>query len=261
MGDLIKMDFYRMFRSKAFIISNIILFLVNVFGKVIEVMISNLSNSIAESTGTEAIKYNYTADLSSVFIEPLWLSMLLIVILISVVTFSYADIANGFIKNIAGQVSKKGYTVISKFIVLCVHNLVFFCVGVAGKLLGQFVIGGNFNVDTENLPIALATFCCKWLLLQALSAIVLFISTGLKNKTLASVIGVILGSGSLIIVHLMIDSQVEQFLKVNLSEYDPSSLIQGGTGFMFANAIGVSLVIIAVFLPITVTIFNKSDVK
>ena len=46
-----------------------------------------------------------------------------------------------------------------------------------------------------------------------------------------------------------------------VSEYDPSSLIQGGAGFMFANAIGVSLVVIAVFLPLTVTIFNKSDVK
>ena len=46
-----------------------------------------------------------------------------------------------------------------------------------------------------------------------------------------------------------------------VSEYDPSSLIQGGTGFMFANAIGVSIVVIAIFLPLTVTIFNKSDVK
>ena len=48
---------------------------------------------------------------------------------------------------------------------------------------------------------------------------------------------------------------------INPSEYDPSALIQGGASFMFANAIGVSLVVIAVFLPLTVTIFNKSDVK
>lgn len=261
MGNLIKMDFYRMFRSKAFIISNIVIFVLNIIGKVLELLLFNFSKGFADEADQAELVYNFTENLSSVFINPLWLSMMIIVILISAVTFSYADIANGFIKNIAGQVNQKGHTVISKFLVLCVHNLVFLCVGVIGKVVSQFIIGGNFNVDTADMPVAIATFLCKWLLLQALCAIILFVSTGLKNKTLASVIGVILGSGSLMIIHLMIDSQVEQFVKVNLSDYDPSSLIQGGTSFMFANAIGVSLVIIAIFIPLTVTIFNKSDVK
>lgn len=261
MGNLIKMDFYRMFRSKAFIISNIVIFGINIIGKLLELLLFNLAKGLVDESEQAEMVFDYTENLSSVFINPLWLSMMIIVILISAVTFSYADIANGFIKNIAGQVNQKGLTVISKFLVLCVHNLVFLCVGVIGKVVSQFIIGGNFKIDTADMPIAIATFLCKWLLLQALCAIILFVSTGLKNKTLASVIGVILGSGSLMILHLMIDSQVEQFLKINLSEYDPSSLIQGGAGFMFANAIGVSLVVIAVFLPLTVTIFNKSDVK
>lgn len=261
MGNLIKMDFYRMFRSKAFIISNIVIFGINIIGKLLELLLFNLAKGLVDESEQAEMVFDYTENLSSVFINPLWLSMMIIVILISAVTFSYADIANGFIKNIAGQVNQKGHTVISKFLVLCVHNLVFLCVGVIGKVVSQFIIGGNFKIDTADMPIAIATFLCKWLLLQALCAIILFVSTGLKNKTLASVVGVILGSGSLMILHMMIDSQVEQFIKINPSEYDPSALIQGGASFMFANAIGVSLVVIAVFLPLTVTIFNKSDVK
>lgn len=263
MGNLIKMDFYRMLHSKTFLVSNIVIFLLNIVGKIFEMIMTNISNNLAKEMSSEAavIEFNKTAELSSVFINPFWISMMIIVILISAVTFSYADISNGFIKNIAGQVNQKGYTVISKFFVLCVHNFIFLSVGSISRVVSQFVIGGSINVDSENMAIAIATFLCKWLLLQALSAIILFISTGLKNKTLASVIGVILGSGSLMILHLMIDSEVERILNVNLSNYDPSTLIQGGTGFMFANAIGVSLVVIAIFLPLTVTIFNKTDVK
>ena len=264
MGNLVKMDFYRMFRSKAFIISNIIIFISGILGKVAELLLYNLSVQMAkesEEMAASITEYSYTADLSDIFINPFWISMLLIVVLVSAVSFSYADIANGFIKNIAGQVKKKGHTVISKFIVLCVHNLIFFCVAALGRIAGQFVIGGNFKIDAADMPIGIGTFICKWLLLQALCTIILFISTGLKNKTLASVVGVILGSGSLMILHLMIDGRVKQFVDINLSDFDPSVLIQGSAGFMFANAIGVSLVVIAIFLSLTVSIFNKSDVK
>lgn len=167
MGNLIKMDFYRMFRSKAFIISNIVIFGLNIIGKLIELVMFNLAKGLVEESEQAEMVYNYTENLSSIFINPLWLSMMIIVILISAVTFSYADIANGFIKNIAGQVNHKGHTVISKFLVLCVHNLVFLCVGVLGKVVSQFIIGGSFNIDTAEMPIAIATFLCKWLLLQA----------------------------------------------------------------------------------------------
>lgn len=252
-----------MFRSKSFIISNIIILICCIAGSPLSLGIHRLGENFVKMSDdpSAAIEpFNFTADLSGIFINPIANSMLLIVILISAVTFSYADLANGFIKNIAGQVNQKGHTVISKFIVLLMHNCIFFVSGLIGQVIGQFIIGGNFHIDGKNIPIAIGTFFCKLLLLQALCAIILFISTGLKNKTFASVIGVILGSGSLMIVHLMIDSQVERFLKINLSEYDPSFLIQASSDFMFWNAIIVSLVVMAIFLPLTVTVFNKRDV-
>ena len=257
MGNLIKMDLYRMFRTKSFIVSNIIILISCILSAPLSLFMYNIEANFAE---TPVPPFDPTYDLSSILIEPLGNYMLLVVILISAVTFSYADIANGFIKNIAGQVNQKGHTVISKFFVLILHNIIFFLVGIIGQLISVLLIGGHFNADSKNIPIAIGTFFCKLLLLQALCAIILFISTGLKSKTFASVVGVILGSGSLMIVHMMIDRQVERFIHINLSDYDPSSLIMGGPNFLFANSVFVSIAVIAIFLPLTVTVFNKRDV-
>ena len=58
----------------------------------------------------------------------------------------------------------------------------------------------------------------------------------------------------------MIDGTVERFIHVDISKYDPSMLIQEAN-IIFGNAIVVALVVIAIFLPLTVVIFNKTDVK
>lgn len=254
MVDLIRMDFYRMFKSKSFIISNVVVFVIAIVARLAEIGLIKLSQAF----GVEEATISNDA-LSEIIINPFGWSIALVVVLISAVTFSYADIANGYIKNIAGQVSNKGNTALSKFVVLAVHNFIFmFCAMIGRVIIG--VITGGIQMDWIEVPLAIGTFGVKWLLLVSLSSILLFVSTGLKNKTLASVVGVILGSGSLMLLHLMIDSTVERFIHVDISRYDPSMLIQE-SNMIFGNAILVALVVIAIFLPLTVVIFNKSDVK
>ncbi len=254
MVDLIRMDFYRMFKSKAFIISNIVVFVIAVVSRLAEIGLVKLSQAFGTTEATLDIM-----SFSEIISNPFGWSIALVVVLISAVTFSYADIANGYIKNIAGQVSNKGDTAISKFIVLAVHNFIFMTVAFLGRVIIALLTGG-MKMEWVEVPLAIGTFGIKWLLLISLSTILLFMSTGLKNKTLASVVGVILGSGSLMLLHLMIDSTVQRFLHVDISEYDPSILIQE-SNMIFGNAILVSLVVIAIFLPLTVVIFNKTDVK
>ena len=72
MGNLMKMDFYRMFRSKAFIISNIVIFGLNIIGKLIELLLFNLSKNFVEESEQAEMVYDKTAELSSIFINPLW---------------------------------------------------------------------------------------------------------------------------------------------------------------------------------------------
>ncbi|MBQ7522166.1 MAG: hypothetical protein IJU14_04715 [Clostridia bacterium] len=254
MVDLIRMDFYRMFKSKSFIISNIVVFVIAIVARLTEIGLMKLSQAL----GAEDVVIG-NDSLSEIISNPFGWSIALVVVLISAVTFSYADIANGYIKNIAGQVSNKGNTALSKFVVLSVHNFIFmFCAMIGRVIIG--VITGGIHMDWVEVPLAIGTFGVKWLLLVSLSSILLFVSTGLKNKTLASVVGVILGSGSLMLLHLMIDSTVERFIHVDISRYDPSMLIQE-SNMIFGNAILVALVVIAIFLPLTVVIFNKTDVK
>ena len=254
MVDLIRMDFYRMFKSKSFIISNIVVFAIAIVTRLAEIGMIKLSQTLGVADAVVS-----QSSLNEIIINPFGWTIALIVVLISAVTFSYADIANGYIKNIAGQVSNKGDTAISKFIVLGVHNFIFMTVAMLGRVIIALCTGG-MQVEWVKIPLAIGTFAVKWLLLISLSTILLFMSTGLKNKTLASVVGVILGSGSLMLMHLMIDGTVERFIHVDISKYDPSMLIQEAN-IIFGNAIVVALVVIAIFLPLTVVIFNKTDVK
>ena len=254
MVDLIRMDFYRMFKSKSFIISNIVVFVIAIVTRLAEIGMVKLSQAMGAENAVVS-----QSSLSEIITNPFGWTIALVVVLISAVTFSYADIANGYIKNIAGQVSNKGDTAISKFIVLAVHNFVFMTVAMLGRVIIALCTGG-IQAEWVEIPLAIGTFAVKWLLLISLSTILLFMSTGLKNKTLASVIGVILGSGSLMLMHLMIDGTVEKFIHVDISKYDPSMLIQEAN-MIFSNAIVVALAVIAIFLPLTVIVFNKTDVK
>ena len=60
--------------------------------------------------------------------------------LLSICSFYYGDLENGYVKNIAGQVPQRGYTVLSKFLASIPHGLLFFAVSVLGKLLGTLIL-------------------------------------------------------------------------------------------------------------------------
>ena len=92
----------------------------------------------------------------------------------------------------------------------------------------------------------------------------MFFTVGIKQKTIATVAGVVLGSGMLGLAYMGLNSVIEKVFKLesfNINDYAPDSLLVSGGNLAAANALIVSVVIIAVFLSLTVRIFNKSDVK
>ena len=103
---------------------------------------------------------------------------------------------------------------------------------------------------------------------MSMSSLVLFFSTGLKNKTVASVIGVLFSSGLLALVYMGLNVGIANVFKTDkfdISSYMPDQLFGNtmattlnATAF---NAIIVSLVVSGVFIFFTVKIFNNSDVK
>ena len=100
-----------------------------------------------------------------------------------------------------------------------------------------------------------------------MTSIILFLTTGLRNKTLASVVGVLFSVSALGLLYMALNQLLSMvgIKNFDVSNYAPDQLFnsQFDTAAIGAviNAIIVSVVFIGVFVGLTVAIFNKRDVK
>lgn len=260
MGKLIRMDLRRVLHSPMFFIS---LSVVAAFNIILNIVFTLLSKVFVPAE-------NATVLLSNAIATPFYLSFFMILMFASVVTFSYADIANGYIKNIAGQLPNKGILIVSKFIVIGIHNLIFLVAGSLTNLMGYFILsamGMIHLIDDGQIAAAIMTLLLKWLLSLAISTILLFVTNGIKNKVLASIVGVIVGTGSLGLAYMGLNMAIANVFHAegfNLADYMPDSLmntVSVPANTAVVNAIIVSVVCIAIFLTLTVKVFNSRDVK
>ncbi|MEE1105814.1 MAG: hypothetical protein UH083_07635, partial [Ruminococcus sp.] len=172
--------------------------------------------------------------------------------------------------NIAGQLPHKSSTIISKFIVIGLHNLLFLAVGSLTNTLGNLMLSGMGMIHFVNDGMALQailTLLLKWMLSMALASILMFVTIGIKNKILASIVGVIIGTGSLGLAYMGLSTAADTVFRTDgfdLGEFMPDTLFNAvsvGTNTAVINAVIVSLVCIAIFMTLTVKVFDRSDVK
>ncbi len=253
MLNLIKMEGYKLRTSKLFIILLSITFVLNaamslavpLFGKMLmgEAAPVVLSDSIA---------------------SPFSLSLLLIAVYISVTSFLYIDFSGGYIKNIAGQVGDRGKIVFSKFIMIGVHNLLFFVVGALSNVLGALAAG--VLVNDGNVLSGILTLLLKWLLSMAVSSILLFFTVGIRNKSLGIIAAVIFGANVFSLMYMGIGVAIDNIfhVSVNIGDFMPDSLMNSVSVInneMVVNSAVVSAVFIVAFLILTYIVFKKRDVK
>lgn len=256
MVDLIRMDLYRMRRSKVFWVCAILAFL---FAFAVQPF-SKLAVSLASMLGAESEGFPATYDIAKAIADPLPFFNAMLVML-SACSFFYADRENGYIKNIAGQVPSKGLTVVSKFIAILPHNLFFMLVGVCGCLIGSLLVSrlsaGSGTFD------AVRIFFLKLLLLQAISSILLLTAAVYRSKPLGTVIAVLAGLGLLSLIYFAIDSGLDQVFKNKsfaIGDYMPDQLL-GESDPDTLTAILSSVVTMGIFLPVSIAVFNKKEVK
>ena len=269
MRNIIRMDFYRLVHSKSFKINMFLVFIISLLSKPINMWIFNLVGQLVVQVDqdgtpipTEKTVYPASVMLSTLLCEPFGYTILIIFCLICMIGFAYADIAGGYIKNYAGQLPKKGDSIISKFTVIGILNIFFMTGALVGSIIGELLVR-KIECD-PGVPQAVGTFFLKLMPLQSLCTILLFLAVGIRKKTFATVAGVALGSGMLAIAYMGLNSIVGKVFKLeefDLNDYAPDSLLTTGGNIAGANALIVSVVIIAIFLPLTVKIFNRSDVK
>ena len=256
MANLIRMDLYRLVKSTSFRVCAILAFVLAMSQTPLLWGLTMVTRMFSE----EVSVFPKTANLTEIIGNPLpFLNGMLV--MLSACSFFYADVENGYIKNIAGQMPKRGFTVLSKYFVMIPHNLFFMLVGVIGTLIGtvflqQIVPGGNvFD--------SVVVFLMRFLLLQSICTILILVTAAFRNKSLGTVLAVLFGMGLLGLVYAALSSGISQLLRLenfSLNDYMPDQLL-GLPNPPVVKSILVSAVTTAIFLPVSIRVFDMRDVK
>ena len=289
MGNVIRMDLYRLVKSASFKVCLIIVFLLNILDGPIEKVGFNLTKKLAESADNkeemlkELGEWNNTFHFGNIVASQLG-TICTAVFLLCIVYFCYADIKNGYIKNIAGQLPSRGHTVVSKFIVVQFTIFVFYTVTIIGETVGQLIIGRKMEfdlfyagaVDKEtgiaeadkifSMGAAFAELAIKWLLLAGLCALILLFTTGIGSNVAGTIVAILCGAGFTSLAYLGITTGVNKLLKFkdfNLSDFMPDSLYRTNlfNEDCVVRALIVAVITIVVLMYCTINLYNKKDIK
>ena len=278
MLNLLRMNNRRIFRSKMFAIAFLVILVTSIASAPVERALmkavvgfavsveteSKSSESESENTAAlgDALGTTEAAKVSEIIADPFVITFLPLFILLLVVSFSYMDIENGFIKNIAGQQPKRSRGAVSKYLTIMLSNLVLMLTALIGQVISKYIVG-KVEIDAGAIPQAVYTFGVRWLLLLSLSALLLFLTVGIGAKPLALVTAVLAGTGFLGLIYLGIDTAIQNMLHIqNLSlvDYAPDQLLTQ-PGYEGPRAVIVGITFSVVFMLLTVLRADKTDVK
>ena len=256
MGKLVRMDLYRMRKARSFFVCLIIAFAIALINAPLAKMLFSVANEVAPDLGETL---DAQVKLSEVINDPFPM-IILLPLLLSLCFFFYADVENGYIKNIAGQMPMKGFTILSKFLAAAVHNLIFAAAGLIGNLIGTVLVQ-RIVVDS-NVPDGIRVLVLKFLLVQSISAILLFVVSTLRNKAVGMILAVLFGLGLTSLIYFGINQAMSAVLGQgsDISIYMPDTLLDTKP-LDTKKALAVSLVTGGVFLLAAVRIFDRRDVK
>ncbi len=256
MVNLIRMDLYRMRKSRAFIVCLILVFVLALTSAPLEKLLFTLARSLSNEVKETFIP---EASFSEILINPLPF-MRMMTALLSLCYFFYADVENGYIKNIAGQMPLKGFTVLSKFIAAAAHNLIFAAVGIIGNLIGTLIV--RKIVPDSNLLDSIRVLVLRLLLLQSISAILLFVVATLRSKSLGMILAVLFGLGLTGLIYAGINEALKPIFGqgTDISRYLPDT-VMGGKTLDTLKSLAVSFAWGGLFLLLAIRVFDRKDVN
>ncbi len=256
MGNLIRMDLYRMRKSKSFWVYLILAFVL----AFIQTPLARLMVSLSTVMGIEAPAFPAAADLGKIIADPFGLVNALLIML-SVCGFYYADMEAGYIKNIAGQTPRKGYAIMSRFLASILHSVIFMLVGGVGCLLGT--IPFQRIVADAGVMDGIVVFLLKLLLLQSICSMLLLTTASFRNKSLGMILAVLMGMGLLSLIYMGIDSGLNQLFHnkgFQIADYMPDQLLGKQRPDTLTSLI-VSGVTLFLFLTLSLRVFDRKEVK
>ena len=220
--------------------------------KLMYTLANSLSSEINETFAAEV-------NLSDLLSDPFPM-MGLMLALLSLCFFFYADVENGYIKNIAGRMPMKGFTILSKFVASGVHNLCFAAAGIIGNLIGTVLV--QRIVMDANVLDSIRVLALKLLLAQSLCAMLVLVVSTFRSKSLGMILAVLFGMGLTSLIYMGINEGLKPLFGegTDISKIMPDS-VMNETPLGTLKALVVAIVAGAVFLLPAIRIFDRKDVK
>ena len=281
MLNIIKMDLYRMFKTKSMYVIWIVLAAILLITtslcktdyellnemdamkqeQVTEPTVDNINVGMMVTLPTEPGEKVTVYDIFFANSQGKLYALLLVIF---TVLFSTADISSGYIKNIGGQVRNRGTLISSRAIALAVFTVL----TMAGAFLFQAAANGIFFGELEwgNTKAILSYFVTELALHYALVLICMAIAIILKNNVISMVIAVCLSMNVMTIVYGVINSAIQKIGIQNFQIYKYtitgklSLLPMNPSGNECLAAFGVAIVFIVMMISVSSVVFQKRDI-
>lgn len=185
-------------------------------------------------------------------------------IIIFTVLFSMADINSGFIKSIGGQVKGRGVLIVSKMVAIAIFTAIVIIADFLTELIAVNIFFDDAVVGSASEIVRLLS--SQFVLNFALAVLMMAIAIIIKNNVVSMIIGVCMCTGIFELIFMGINYLMD---KIGFSDFDINNIlitgkIQNVTIGADAADIGYALLTAAIYIAVSVlavyNVFKHRDI-
>lgn len=296
MFNAIRMDVYRLFKTKSTYIILVIMIALSVMGTGLMSVMTEMTEAEGQQVQTEQMSDNagYAGDddqlyedtegaqsqvsvsvsesdpdendnsvLSFAMSDISGLQAGLFIIIFTVL-FSMADINSGFIKSIGGQVKGRGVLIVSKMVAIAIFTAIVIIADFLTQLIAVNIFFDDAAVGSASEIVRLLS--SQFVLNFALAVLMMAIAMIIKNNVVSMIIGVCMCTGIFELIFMGINYLMD---KIGFSDFDINNIlitgkIQNVTIGADAADIGYALLTAAIYIAVSVlavyNVFKHRDI-
>lgn len=296
MFNAIRMDVYRLFKTKSTYIILVIMIALSVMGTGLMSVMTEMTEAEGQQVQTEQMSDNagYAGDddqlyedtegaqsqvsvsvsesdpdendnsvLSFAMSDISGLQAGLFIIIFTVL-FSMADINSGFIKSIGGQVKSRGVLIVSKMAAIAIFTAIVIIADFLTELIAVNIFFDDAVVGSASEIVRLLS--SQFVLNFALAVLMMAIAIIIKNNVVSMIIGVCMCTGIFELIFMGINYLMD---KIGFSDFDINNIlitgkIQNVTIGADAADIGYALLTAAIYIAVSVlavyNVFKHRDI-
>lgn len=275
MFNIIRMELYRLFKTKSMYVIWIVMLLMVILSTVIVA-----TDTVSEDERQVTQEYHQEENVGVSVVLPtldkesLTLSdfvtanmqarVIVIFIVIFAVIYTTADTGTGYIKNIAGQMKKREYLVVGKVVALFVNVVITTAIFVAGQALSNLLFLGH--LDSGGLGNLAAYLGIQVLLHFAMAVVSMAVAAIIRNSVVSMTLVICISMNIMAILYSGIDKLVQ---KAGIENFQTikhtvmgkiSQLLPDMAGKDMAYAVITALVFTGAAGVITACVCRKRDI-